>query len=59
MTNQFTLIVESDIESGWIVGQVAELPGCYTQAQNMVDLEENMRDAIQVYLDTYKDILQI
>jgi predicted RNase H-like HicB family nuclease len=49
VTQQFTVVVERDLESGWLVGQVTELPGCYTQAQNMVDLEKNIRDAIQVY----------
>jgi len=31
MKSQFTIIVERDPESGWLVGEVAELPGCYTQ----------------------------
>ncbi|MCI0477758.1 MAG: type II toxin-antitoxin system HicB family antitoxin [Anaerolineales bacterium] len=55
MTKQFTVIVERDPESGWLVGEVAELPGCYTQAQDMVDLERNIREAIQVYLETIQD----
>jgi predicted RNase H-like HicB family nuclease len=59
MTNQFTVIVERDTESDWLVGQVAELPGCYTQAKNMADLEENMREAIQVYLETTIDFLPL
>ena len=56
MTQQFTLLVERDPESGWLVGQIAELPGCYTQAQDMVDLEKNIREAIQVYLETTQDV---
>ena len=52
MTQQFTIVVERDPESGWLVGQVTELPGCYSQAQDMVELEKNMREAIQVYLET-------
>ena len=59
MTQQFTVIVERDPESGWLVGEVAELPGCYTQAQDMVDLERNIREAIQVYLETRHDILPL
>jgi predicted RNase H-like HicB family nuclease len=55
MTLQFTVIVERDPESDWLVGEVAELPGCYTQAQNMVDLEQNIREAIQAYLETIHD----
>ncbi len=56
MTQQFTVVVERDTESGWLVGEVAELPGCYTQARDMVELEKNIREAIQVYLETKQDI---
>jgi predicted RNase H-like HicB family nuclease len=52
MLHEFTIIIERDPESGWLVGSVAELPGCYTQAPTMAALESNMREAIQVYLDT-------
>jgi predicted RNase H-like HicB family nuclease len=56
MTRQFTVVVERDPESGWLVGEVAELPGCYTQARDMVELEKNIREAIQVYLETTQDV---
>ena len=59
MTQQFTVIIERDPESGWLVGEVTELPGCYTQAQDMVELERNMREAIQVYLETIQDVLPL
>ena len=52
MQQQFTVVIERDLESGWLVGSVAELPGCYTQAPDMVSLEKNMREAIEVYLAT-------
>jgi predicted RNase H-like HicB family nuclease len=52
MKNQFTVIIERDTESGWLVGEVVELPGCYTQAQDMAQLEANIREAISVYLKT-------
>jgi predicted RNase H-like HicB family nuclease len=56
MTRQFTVVVERDPESGWLVGEVTELPGCYTQARDMVELENNIREAIQVYLETTQDV---
>jgi len=58
MTRRFTMIIERDPESDWLVGSVVELPGCYTQASNMTELESNMQEAIQVYLETIdeKDI---
>jgi predicted RNase H-like HicB family nuclease len=46
----FTVIVERDSESGWLVGEVAELPGCYTQAPDLPELEKNIHEAIRGYL---------
>jgi len=52
MKNSYTVVVERDTESGWLVGEVVELPGCYTQAPNLPSLESNIREAISVYLNT-------
>lgn len=46
MSQEFTIIIERDPESGWLVGSVAELPGCYSQAATLAALELNMREAI-------------
>ena len=48
----FTLVVERDPESGMLVGEVVELPGCYTQAPDLPRLEANIREAVSVYLKT-------
>jgi predicted RNase H-like HicB family nuclease len=50
MSKAFTVVVEKDVESGWLVGEVVELPGCYTQAPDLPTLEANMREAIAGYL---------
>jgi predicted RNase H-like HicB family nuclease len=55
MTHEFTIIIERDPESEWLVGSVAELPGCYSQALTLADLESNMREAIKAYLETLGD----
>ena len=52
MQHDFTVIIERDPESDWLVGSVTELPGCYTQAPTLAELESNMREAIEVYLET-------
>lgn len=52
---QLTVIIELDPESGWLVGSVSELPGCYTQAPDVASLEANMREAIEVYLATVEE----
>ncbi len=50
MKRAFTIIVERDQESGWLVGEVVELPGCYSQAPDLPTLEANMKEAITAYL---------
>jgi predicted RNase H-like HicB family nuclease len=50
MKKSFTIVVERYPESGWLVGEVVELPGCYTQAPDLPTLEANMREAIVAYL---------
>ena len=52
MKYQFTVVIERDPESGWLVGSVAELPGCYTQAATVGELESNIKAAVEVYLAT-------
>ena len=52
MKRSFTVVVERDPESGWLVGEVVELPGCYTQAADLPTLETNAQEAIRAYLKT-------
>ena len=54
--NKYTVIVERDPESDWLVGEVTELPGCYTQAPDLPTLEKNMREAIAAYIQTASQI---
>jgi predicted RNase H-like HicB family nuclease len=51
----FTVIVERDPESNWLVGEVAELPGCYTQAPDLPALEKNIQEAIRGYFHVASD----
>ena len=55
MTKSFNIVIERDPESGWLVGEVVELPGCYTQAPDLPTLESNIREAIAAYLETATD----
>lgn len=52
MKRTFTVVIERDPESGWLVGEVVELSGCYTQAPDLPTLETNIHEAIRVYLET-------
>jgi len=51
MQRTYTAIIERDIESGWLIASVVELPGCNTQAPDEQSLEHNIADAIRVYLN--------
>ncbi len=55
MKRQYTVLVERDPESGWLVGEVVEFPGCYSQAPDLPTLERNMAEALDVYLKTASD----
>ena len=50
MQQTYTVVIERDTESGWLIGDVVELPGCHTEAPDLLSLEANVREAIQVYL---------
>lgn len=46
MKKMYTVVIERDPESAWLVGEVVELAGCYTQAPDLPTLELNMRETI-------------
>lgn len=50
MRRTFTVLVERDPESGWLVGEVQELPGCFTKAPDLKALHANIWEAIVGYL---------
>lgn len=55
-THPYTVVIERDLDSGWLIGEVVELPGCHTQAPDMTTLEANIREAIEVYLEVVEDV---
>ena len=38
-------------EEGGYWAKMPEYPGCYTQGETMDELEENVREAVQCYID--------
>ena len=56
MNRLFTMVVEKDPESGWLIGEVVDLPGCYSQAPDMPSLEGNIKEAIHVYLESSRGL---
>jgi len=46
----FTILIKRD-EDGYYVAEVAELPGCHTQAKNVKELMERIGEAIRLYME--------
>lgn len=46
----FQVVVERDPETGLLVGYVPGWPGAHTQAADNSELEENLREVIQMLL---------
>jgi len=46
----FTILIERD-EDGYYVAEVAELPGCHTQAKDIEELMKRMEEAIRLYME--------
>ncbi len=55
MKKMFTTVVERD-EDGYYVGSVVELPGCHTQAKSLDELTKRIKEAIELYLESEKEI---
>jgi len=47
---EFTILIERD-ENRYYVGEVIELPGCFTQARTVEELMKRIREAIALYLE--------
>lgn len=52
MRATYSIVVERGPETGCLVGEVVELPGCYTQAPDLPTLDTNMCEAIKAYRET-------
>ena len=51
---EFDVVILED-ETGGYVAFVPNLPGCRTQGENLEELMENVREAIELYLETLTD----
>ncbi len=51
MEATFDVMVLQD-ESGGYIAFVPELPGCHTQGDSMEELSRNVKEAVELYLET-------
>ena len=51
---KFTAIYEK-VEEGGYIGYVAELPGANTQGETMEEVRENLKEAVSLLLECYRN----
>jgi len=52
--HEFDVVILEDKAGGYIAF-VPALPGCHTQGETLEELMENVREAIELYLETLAD----
>lgn len=55
MEKKFRVLVEKGLD-GYFVGEVLDLPGCYSQGKSVTELMKNIKEAIEVYIETMADL---
>ena len=48
-------VVYTPIEDGWIMATAPELPGAVTQGRDMEEARTNIREAIELLLQSYRE----
>ena len=51
-------VIYEPVEDGWIMATVPELPGAVTQGKGMDEARRNIREAIELLLQSYRDNAQ-
>ncbi len=51
---QFTIVIEKD-ETGYYVAEVPALPGCLSQGKTPEEARENIREAIEGWVEVMND----
>jgi predicted RNase H-like HicB family nuclease len=54
INREFSVVYE-EIEDGWIMARVPELPGAVTQGKDLEEAKENIKEAIELLLESYRD----
>ena len=52
MIMRFDVVIIEDEEAGGYVGIVPSLPGCQSQGETIDELMKNIKEAIELYLET-------
>ena len=52
---EYSVIIHKDEKSGWYTGKCMQVPGAMSQGRTLDELIENMKDAIKLMLECYRD----
>ncbi len=55
MTQREYQVIFQEIEDGWIMATVPDLPGAVTQARDMDEARANIKEAVELLLESYRD----
>ena len=55
MTELTLTSIFEEVEEGGFIGYVAELPGANTQGETLVEVRENLQDAIELILSSNRE----
>ncbi|MBQ7196005.1 MAG: type II toxin-antitoxin system HicB family antitoxin [Synergistaceae bacterium] len=53
---KYTISIHKDTQEGGFWGECLELPGCYSQGESVEDLMNNIREAVELYLEDEEEI---
>jgi predicted RNase H-like HicB family nuclease len=54
---EYTAIIK-EIEDGWYMGQCEQIPGAITQGQTIEEVNENLKEAIALVLESEREHFQ-
>lgn len=54
MKQRYHTIIKPE-DTGWFVGWVEEIPGTITHGRSLDECRRNLRDALQLMVDTHRD----
>lgn len=55
MEKTYKVVIEKG-EDGYLIAEVPELPGCYSQGETLEELIGNIKEAIELYLESVKEL---
>ncbi|MBX9783326.1 MAG: type II toxin-antitoxin system HicB family antitoxin [Chitinophagaceae bacterium] len=55
MQQLFTAHIEKDKESGYYIGTIPAVPGAYTQAKTLDELQVRLKEVLELCIDSLSD----